>query len=189
MVHGQLVIDKHKARAWSAETPHMYTLLVTLSVAGAGGGGGGGDAGVYEVAEVVRVRVGLRHVEVRDGRLRVNGRAVTLRGVNRHEHAPDTGHVISVAAMAHDIRLLKDFNFNCVRCSHYPCDERFYQLCDELGMYVIDEVCLHSTGSASVRARACGRGLERLSARARMRVCVRAPRAGGMPRVRRCDAR
>ena len=117
----------------------MYTLLATLSSRAEG-------TGEYEVVDVVRQRFGLRHVEVSQGRLRVNGKAVTLRGVNRHEHTPDGGHVVSVESMAHDIKLMKDFNFNCVRCSHYPNDERFYQLCDEMGLYVIDEANIESHG-------------------------------------------
>ena len=74
----------------------------------------------------------------------MNGKALTLRGVNWHEHTPDKGHVVSLESMAHDIRLMKEFNFNAVRCSHYPNDERFYQLCDELGMYVIDKANIRS---------------------------------------------
>jgi len=122
LARARLKIEQGKARAWSAETPWMYTLVVSLLARGEG-------SERFEVVEVVRLRVGLRAVEVSEGRLRVNGRPVTLRGVNRHEHTPDKGHVVSVESMAHDIQLMKDFNFNCVRCSHYPADERFYQVC------------------------------------------------------------
>ena len=149
LVHGRLTLAKGEAKAWSAEAPHMYTLLLTLSAAA--DGAGGEDAVGWETVEVVRLRVGLRSVEVSEGRLRVNGRAVTLRGVNRHEHTPDHGHVVSVESMLHDIQLMKDFNFNCVRCSHYPHDERFYQLCDELGLYVIDEANIESHGMGFAR--------------------------------------
>jgi len=83
LMHGCLTLGKDEARAWSAETPHMYTLLLTLSSAAAAGGAGEEDAGAWETVEVVRLRVGLRSVQVSEGRLRVNGRAVTLRGVNR----------------------------------------------------------------------------------------------------------
>ena len=116
------------------ESPALYTLFITLrDVNGA-------------VLEVLAPRVGLRTVEVRGGRLLVHGRPVTLRGVNRHEHEPKTGHVVSEAMMRRDIELMKELNFNCVRCSHYPNDERWYELCDELGLYVIDEANIESHG-------------------------------------------
>ena len=113
--------------------------------------------------------MGLRTVEVRNGRLLVNGVAVTIAGVNRHEHDPVNGHVVGVEGMRHDVRLMKELNFNTVRCSHYPCDERlvrplhsslssqvrcshypcderWYALCDALGLYVIDEANIESHG-------------------------------------------
>ena len=96
--------------------------------------------------EVIRTNCGLRTSEVRRGRLLVNGVAVTLRGVNRHEHDPRTGHVLREAEMVADILLMKDLNFNCVRCSHYPNEERWYELCDELGLYVVDEANIESHG-------------------------------------------
>lgn len=80
------------------------------------------------------------------GRLRINGVAVTLRGVNRHEHEPTTGHVVSVADMRRDVALIKRLNMNTVRCSHYPNDEAWYSLCDEEGLYVIDEANVESHG-------------------------------------------
>ena len=139
--YGALVqgrVSAKKVKAWSAETPNMYTLMVTVSATT------GSQNEGYQVVEVIRLRVGFRSVEVSGGRLRVNGKALTLRGVNWHEHTPDKGHVVSLESMAHDIRLMKEFNFNAVRCSHYPNDERFYQLCDELGMYVIDKANIRS---------------------------------------------
>eukprot|EP00966_Prymnesium_polylepis_P051717 1197399-Prymnesium_polylepis.1 len=129
-----LYVPAAETRAWSAEEPFLYTLLLTLR---------GSDGAVLET---VRHRVGLRTVEVRHGRLRVNGRGVTLRGVNRHEHDARTGHVISEASMVRDIQLMKDFNFNAVRCSHYPNDERWYELCDRMGLYVVDEANIESHG-------------------------------------------
>ena len=96
-----------QARAWTAETPNMYTLLVTLSRTAADGSAGGHSD---ETVEVLRVRVGLRHVQVSQGRLRVNGTPVTIRGVNRHEHTPDSGHVVSLASMAHDIQVIRENN-------------------------------------------------------------------------------
>jgi hypothetical protein len=136
-------IEMGKVKAWSAETPNMYTMLVTMSAPALEGDQ---DATAEVVVDVIRLRVGMRKVQVSEGRLRVNGRVVKLRGVNRHEHTPDLGHVVSIESMLHDIRLMKEFNFNCVRCSHYPADERFYALCDEVGLYVIDEANIESHG-------------------------------------------
>ena len=139
---GVLSVSASETRLWSAEQPTLYTLLITLRRHG----DPGRRAEEETVVEAIRQRVGLRSVEVRGGRLLVNGVAVTLHGVNRHEHDKDGGHVLSESSMERDVRLMKDFNFNCVRCSHYPCDERFYELCDELGLYVIDEANIESHG-------------------------------------------
>jgi len=121
-------------RPWTAETPTLYTLLVTLADA----------AG--RVLEVESFRVGFRTVEIKGGRLLVNGRTITIKGVNRHEHDPDTGHVVSEASMRHDIELMKRFNLNAVRTSHYPDDERWYDLADEYGLYLVDEANIESHG-------------------------------------------
>ena len=114
-VRGTMRVPPGSARRWSAETPALYTLVLTLR------------HGV-DVIEVLSSRVGLRTVEVRGGRLLVNGVPITLAGVNRHEHDPMNGHVLSREGMAHDLRLMKDLNFNCVRTSHYPCDEAWCAL-------------------------------------------------------------
>ncbi len=121
-------------RKWSAETPNLYRLLLTLRNADG------------EVKEVTTCRVGFREVEIKDGLLHVNGKPVYMKGVNRHEHDPDTGHTISVDSMINDIRLMKQFNINAVRTSHYPCDPQWYELCDEFGLYVIDESNIESHG-------------------------------------------
>ena len=112
---------------WSAETPNLYTLVLTLTNAS-------GD-----VAQVVRSRVGFRQVAIKGRELLVNGRALLIKGVNRHEHDPKTGKTISEAAMIADIKLMKQFNINAVRNSHYPTHPRWYELCDEYGLYIIDE--------------------------------------------------
>ncbi len=112
---------------WSAETPHLYTLTVRLVEPG-------GTAVQYFAC-----RVGFRRVEVRDRQLLINGRAVRIRGVNRHEHDPQHGKTLSLESMIADIRLMKQHNINAVRTSHYPNDERWYDLCDEFGLYVWDE--------------------------------------------------
>ncbi|NOX55816.1 MAG: DUF4981 domain-containing protein [Planctomycetes bacterium] len=119
---------------WSAEQPNLYRLLLTLR----------GPRG--RVVEVTTCRVGFRRVEIRNGRLLVNGQPIDIKGVNRHEHDPQTGHTISRASMIRDIKLMKQFNINTVRTSHYPNDPRWYDLCDEYGLYVIDEANIESHG-------------------------------------------
>ncbi|QHC58858.1 glycoside hydrolase family 2 TIM barrel-domain containing protein [Rathayibacter sp. VKM Ac-2760] len=114
-------------RLWSAETPELSTLVVELR-----------DA-TGTVLERVAVRVGFRRVEIVDGVLLVNGRVVSLRGVNRHEWSPRTGRTLSRADMVADIRLMKQSNINAVRTSHYPGDPLWYDLADEYGLYVVDE--------------------------------------------------
>jgi beta-galactosidase len=123
----------HPAK-WSAETPNLYTLLVTLREAGG------------RVLEVVPVRIGFRRVEIAGGELLVNGQAVLLKGVNRHEHDPDRGHAITVESMLTDIRLMKQSNINAVRTCHYPNQPIWYDLCDEYGLYLIDEANIESHG-------------------------------------------
>jgi beta-galactosidase len=119
---------------WTAETPNLYTLLITLV-----------DAGGATV-EVLTARVGFRTVEIRDGQLLVNGVPILIKGVNRHEHDPVTGHVVSVESMRRDIELMKRFNLNAVRTSHYPNDPRWYDLADEYGLYIVDEANIESHG-------------------------------------------
>ncbi|HEY4752448.1 MAG TPA: glycoside hydrolase family 2 TIM barrel-domain containing protein, partial [Candidatus Limnocylindrales bacterium] len=117
---------------WSAEVPALRTLRVAL-VAPDG-----------SVAEQVERRIGFRRVEVRDKELLVNGRAVLIRGVNRHEFDPHTGRVVSPDDMRADVVLMKQFNVNALRTSHYPNDPSMLDLCDELGLYVIDEANIES---------------------------------------------
>lgn len=119
---------------WTAETPHLYKLLLELK------------DGAGRTVEVTSHNVGFRKVEIRDGQLCVNGQPILLKGVNRHEHDPVHGHTISVESMIQDIRLMKQMNINAVRTSHYPNDPRWYDLCDRLGLYVIDEANIESHG-------------------------------------------
>ena len=119
---------------WTAETPSLYSLALTLT-----------DAGGREL-EAVGSRVGFRTVEIRGGQLLVNGVPIYIKGVNRHEFDPVDGHVVSEASMLNDIRLMKQFNINAVRASHYPNDPRWYELCDEHGLYVVDEANIESHG-------------------------------------------
>ena len=122
------------ARKWSAEDPYLYRLLVTLKNA----------AG--ETVEVLPFNIGFRKVEIKGRLFLVNGVAVKLKGVNRHEHHPDTGRAVPVDAMVKDILLMKQHNINAVRTSHYPDDPRWYDLCDEYGIYLIDECDLETHG-------------------------------------------
>jgi beta-galactosidase len=121
-------------RMWTAETPHLYTLVLTL------------NDSENRTAEAVSCRVGFRQVRVENGRLLINGRAVRLYGVNRHEFDPDFGQVVPLERMKEDILLMKRFNINAVRTAHYPNDPRWYDLCDEYGIYVMDEANLESHG-------------------------------------------
>jgi beta-galactosidase len=119
---------------WTAETPNLYRLLLTLK----------NEAG--KVLEVIPTNVGFRKVEIKDGNLLVNGRRVLIKGVNRHEHDPDLGQVVTRERMLQDIRVMKQHNINTVRNSHYPCVPAWYALCDEYGLYVIDEANIESHG-------------------------------------------
>lgn len=114
-------------RLWSAERPELYTLVVELCRTDG------------SVVDRVSTRVGFRRVEIVDGVFRINGRALSLRGVNRHEWSPRTGRTLSMADMTADIVLMKQHNINAVRTSHYPNDPRWYELADEYGLYVFDE--------------------------------------------------
>ncbi len=118
---------------WTAETPNLYTVLLTLL---------DGE----NRTEYIARPTGFRRVEMSGGQLLVNGQPVLLKGVNRHEHDPDTGRVVSEATMLEDIRLMKQFNINAVRTSHYPNDPRWYELTDRYGLYVVDEAFIEAHG-------------------------------------------
>lgn len=119
---------------WSAETPVLYKLVITLK------------DNRNNILQVEAANIGFRTVEMRGGQLLVNGVPVILKGVNRHEHDPVTGHVISVQSMMDDITLMKQHNINAVRTSHYPNDPRWYELCDRYGLYVVNEANIESHG-------------------------------------------
>jgi len=121
-------------KKWSAEDPNLYTLLLSLKK----------ESG--ETIEVIPCKVGFRKVEIKGGQLLLNGVPILIKGVNRHEHDPDTGHTISVESMIHDIKLMKRFNINAVRTSHYPNDPKWYDLCDKYGLYLVDEANIESHG-------------------------------------------
>ncbi|MBN1144525.1 MAG: DUF4981 domain-containing protein [Bacteroidales bacterium] len=119
---------------WTAETPNLYQLVLILK-----------DKSGKEI-EATGCRIGFREVEIIKGQLCINGKPVYLKGVNRHEHDEKTGHVISEASMLKDIELMKQFNVNAVRTCHYPDHPRWYELCDEYGIYLIDEANIESHG-------------------------------------------
>lgn len=119
---------------WTAETPYLYTLRLSLK----------NDRG--DIVEQVSSKIGFRQLEIRDGMFLVNGKQVRFRGVNRHEMDPFTGHVMSEERMVQDILLMKQANVNAVRTCHYPNTERWYELCDSLGLYVMDEADIEEHG-------------------------------------------
>ncbi|MBN2318737.1 MAG: DUF4981 domain-containing protein [Acidobacteria bacterium] len=128
----EYLIPVQDVKKWSAETPQLYKLLLTL------------NDPEGRPLEIIPADIGFREIEIRDSVLLVNGQRVLLKGVNRHEHDPDTGHTISHEAMIRDIKLMKQFNVNAVRTSHYPNAPEWYALCDRYGLYVIDEANLET---------------------------------------------
>ncbi|QTN31518.1 DUF4981 domain-containing protein [Akkermansiaceae bacterium] len=131
---GSHVIRNLDIEPWSAESPTLYRLLLTLK-------DGSGKA-----VDHYGTRIGFSRSEIKNGQLLVNGKAVMIRGVNRHDHDPDTGHYVSEARMREDILLAKRNNINAIRTAHYPNDPRFYELCDEYGMYLCAEANIESHG-------------------------------------------
>ena len=131
---GRMTAHVEAPHRWTAETPYLYTLRLTLKNA----------AG--EPIERAEHRFGFRSVEVRDGRVLVNGAPIRFRGVNRHEHDPRTARVMTEERMLEDILLMKRANVNAVRTSHYPNHPRWYALCDSLGLYVMDEADIEEHG-------------------------------------------
>ncbi len=119
---------------WSAEQPSLYRLLLSSY-----------DAN-HQHLESTAVDVGFRKVEIREGQLRVNDKAILIKGVNRHEHDPDLGHAIDKESMLRDIELMKRHNINAVRTSHYPNQPIWYELCDRHGIYLVDEANIESHG-------------------------------------------
>ena len=121
-------------RKWSAETPDLYRALITLT-----------DA-AHQAVEVIPTTVGFRKAEIRNGRFLVNGQAILIKGVNRHEHDPDLGHYVPRALMIRDIELMKQHNVNAVRTSHYPNAPEWYDLAARYGLYVMDEANIECHG-------------------------------------------
>lgn len=126
--------EVEKPKKWSAEHPNLYTIVFDLQ---------DNDGNIVETRTT---KVGFREVEIVDGELLINGESTLLYGVNRHDHDPVTGKVIKEESMIKDIKTMKRFNINAVRTSHYPNNERWYELCDEYGIYLIDEANLETHG-------------------------------------------
>lgn len=121
-------------KPWSCEFPNLYTLQINIK----------DNKG--KMMESTTQNIGFRRVEIKRGLLLVNGIDITLKGVNMQEHNPNTGHVLDEETMMKDIQLMKQFNINAVRLSHYPQPERWYELCDQYGLYVVDEANIESHG-------------------------------------------
>ncbi|CAI8764626.1 beta-galactosidase subunit alpha [Bacillus pseudomycoides] len=139
-LQGKRVIDDthsfsvKKPQKWSAEDPYLYIVLFTIRNENS------------EVVEVISQKIGFRMIEMKDRNLLVNGIPIIFKGVNRHDHDPDTGRYVTYETMKQDVMLMKQHNINAVRTAHYPNDPRFYDLCDEYGLYVIDEADMECHG-------------------------------------------
>ena len=127
---GETTIEVPAPEKWSAESPYLYTLTVELLDPDG------------KVADATGLKVGFRNIEIKNRELLINGRPVLINGVNRHDHDDTHGKTVSVELMKRDLKLMKKFNFNAIRTSHYPNAPEFYDLCDEYGFYVIDEANL-----------------------------------------------
>lgn len=127
-------IQVEKPLLWSAETPNLYDVLVTLYDAQG------------NIIEMIPQRIGFRDIQIKNGQLLVNGQPILIKGVNRHEFNMNTGTVVTKADMLRDIQLMKQYNFNAVRTSHYPNDPYWLALCDQYGLYVVDEANIESHG-------------------------------------------
>lgn len=119
---------------WTAETPYLYTLVLEL------------ENRKRDVVEYVSCKVGFRSIEIKDGQFLINGNPIRMRGVNRHEHDPATGRSVTYEGMLKDIVLMKQANINAVRTAHYPNNSMWYELCNEYGLYVIDEADIEEHG-------------------------------------------
>ncbi|MGI9204802.1 MAG: glycoside hydrolase family 2 TIM barrel-domain containing protein, partial [Woeseiaceae bacterium] len=120
---------------WNAEDPNLYLVRINL------------HDDNNQITHSVTHKVGFRSTEIKNGQLMINGNPITVRGVNRHEHDPVTGRAVSKESMLNDIQLMKQFNINAVRTSHYPNDPEWYRLTDEYGIYVLDEAFIESHGT------------------------------------------
>ena len=128
-----LMFNVSNAKPWTAETPYLYTLEIAVKKGA-------------ETTEVIKQKVGFRNIEIKGGQLLVNGQPILIKGADRHELDPDGGYIVSVDRMIQDIKIMKQLNINAVRTCHYPDDPRWYDLCDEYGIYLTAESNLESHG-------------------------------------------
>ncbi|MCI6117712.1 MAG: DUF4981 domain-containing protein [Prevotella sp.] len=126
-------MEVKNVKPWSAETPYLYILDITLKSKG-------------KDIETITKKVGFRKVEIKGGQMLVNGQPVLIKGADRHELDPDFGYVVSIERMIQDIKIMKQLNINAVRTCHYPDDPRWYELCDKYGLYVTAEANIESHG-------------------------------------------
>ena len=131
---GANTVSVKKPMLWTAETPEVYDLYLVLWKDG-------------KVLECVSMAVGFKHIEIKDGVFYLNNQNIKLRGCNRHDYNYKDGYVVSMKQMEDEIAMLKRFNVNCIRTSHYPNDPRFLELCDRMGMYLVDEMDLETHGA------------------------------------------
>ena len=132
-LHEHFLLDEKDVKPWTAETPNLYSLIITLKKKD-------------QVLQVVKQKMGFRNVAIKNGQLLLNGQPILIKGADRHELDPDGGYIVSVERMKQDIQIMKQLNINAVRTSHYPDDPRWYELCDEAGLYVVAEANLESHG-------------------------------------------
>ncbi|KAK9480264.1 glycosyl hydrolases family 2, TIM barrel domain-containing protein [Lipomyces japonicus] len=132
---GHGIISIPSPKLWTAETPNLYNLTVSLLPSRSG-----------NQIHTIEQKYGIREVKLENGNIKVNGTAVQFRGVNRHDHHPDLGRAVPLDYIKRDLLLMKSYNINAVRCSHYPNEPKFYDLCDELGLWVIEEADLECHG-------------------------------------------
>ena len=125
---GVFTVSVERPVLWSDERPSLYELFL------------------YRAGEVIRIPVGFRRVRIKDGRMLVNGKPIKLRGVNHHDTHPEFGHAEPIECVYDDLRIMKELNMNCVRTSHYPADPRFYEECDRIGLWVVDEADIETHG-------------------------------------------
>ena len=130
-----LIADLKNVNLWSAENPYLYRLILSMKESSG------------KVIEVIPVNVGFREVQLKDGNLLVNGKRIFIKGTNRHEHHPDRGHYVKPEDMIQDIKIMKQYNLNAVRTSHYPNTPAWYDMCDRYGLYVVDEANIECHGN------------------------------------------
>ncbi|MCH5320343.1 MAG: hypothetical protein J1E36_01170 [Eubacterium sp.] len=128
-----ITFDSLEVSEWSAENPYLYDLIITLSKG-------------EDIIEVIKKNIGFKHIEIKKNVFYFNNQPIKLLGVNHHDTNPKTGYVLTIEEMERDIRIIKEFNANCIRTSHYPPDPAYLDLCDEYGIYVVDEADIETHG-------------------------------------------